>query len=102
MTLLGLGFALIAFALFGLASDAHRAWYGARAGAARQRMRVAAWAALAISFAAVVAGRGWTMGPVVWLGLIMLAAGMVFLFLNFAPRPDRRAAAASKPRKRTE
>ncbi len=91
MTLAALCCALACFALLGCATDAHhQRRFGARAsGARKRRMRLGAWTALALSFCLAVAARGWVFGPVVWAGLAMLAAGAVFLFLNFAPLRER-------------
>ena len=102
MTLFALFCALAAFALLGLATDAHHlCWFGRRpARGLAQRMRTAAWTALAIGAAASIADRGWAMGPVVALGLVMLAAGVVFLFLNFAS-PAPRAALSATPERIT-
>lgn len=76
--------ALLAFALLGLASyDHYLRWFGHRPIRRTQRpLRIAASVALALSFAFAVASRGWAFGPVLWSGLVMLAAGCVFLFLN--------------------
>lgn len=91
MTGAALAFALLGFGLLGSATDAHdQHRFGVRAtGARKHRMRLGAWAALVVSFLLAVAARGWVFGPVVWAGLAMLAAGAVFLFLNFATPPER-------------
>jgi di/tricarboxylate transporter len=89
MTALALFFAVAAFAALALATDAHHGrWLHARPSPVRKRrLRAGGWIALAASFALAVAGRGWVQGPVVWTGLIMLAAGVVFLFLNLGRQP---------------
>ncbi|RDE05629.1 DUF3325 domain-containing protein [Sphingomonas aracearum] len=76
--------ALLAFALLGLAShDHYLRWFGHRPTRRTQRpLRIAASVALALSLVLAVASRGWGFGPVLWSGLVMLAAGCVFLFLN--------------------
>lgn len=87
MTALALLLALITFAAFGLSSHAHhRRWFNGRiTSAGKGVLRGAAWLTLALSFVAAVAASGWIFGPILWTGVIMLAAGVVFLFLNLAP-----------------
>lgn len=82
---------LAAFALFGCATEAHHLKrFGRRPTPVRRvRMRQIAWIALILSFGLSVAARGWVFGPVVWPGLLMLAAGAVFLCLNLVPEPKR-------------
>jgi hypothetical protein len=91
MTVLALISALAGFALFGGSTDAHHLRrFGDRPTSQRRGwLRRAAWAAIALSFVFSVAARGWVFGPVLWPGLLMLAAGAVFLFLNFAPEPEK-------------
>jgi len=103
MTLLSLGLAVAAFALLGLATDEHhRRWCGSRLAAdVQQRRRRSAWPVFLVSFALAVADAGWAMGSVLWCGLVMLAAGAVFLFLNFAP-PVRGLKPASNTHERTD
>ncbi len=92
MIAIALLLAVVAFALLGLATDAHHGrWYRRRPDAAtKRRFRRIAWSLLAVSFVPSVLARGWAFGPVVWSGLVMLAAGGVFLFLNFASPPAAR------------
>lgn len=84
--------ALAAFAGFGLSTDPHHhAVTGSRLSShGRMRWRSAAWLTLALSAAACVAARGWVFGPVWWLGIAMIAAGVVFLMLNIAVPRFRR------------
>lgn len=85
MTLLPALFsAVVALALFGLSTDAHhQRRFGARPSEARRKaMRLAAWAAVALAFPLAVRSHGWIFGPVLFAALVMLAAGLVFLFLN--------------------
>lgn len=79
--------AIAAFALFALSTDPHAAaWLHARPGpSARRRRRIGAWALLALAFVLSVAARGWVFGPVVWTGIVMAGAGVVFLVLNLSP-----------------
>lgn len=73
-----------ALMLFGLATERH---HGERFGRhpspmMARRWRAAAWALLAIGYAAATAAWGWTIGPVAWIGLAMAGAAASFLFLN--------------------
>ena len=87
MILLSLICAIAAFALFGLAMDAHHQQrLGGRPSPQRKRrLRIAACLALAGGAPFAIASRGWIFGPVVWSGEIMLGAAIVFLALNFLP-----------------
>ena len=91
MTLLGLLMAVLAFGLFGLATDAHHGrWFGWRPSAARkQLMRRAAWVLIAAGFMVSVAARGSAFGPVLWFGTLMFGAAVVFLALNLVAPPAR-------------
>lgn len=90
MTLLGLLIAILAFALFGFANDDHhQRRFGRRPPPARKRrMRAAAWTAVAASLPLAILSQGWVFGPVLWLGMLMLGAGIVFLSLNL-PAGDK-------------
>lgn len=87
MTALAFLLSVAAFALFGLSSHAHhRRWFGGTiTSAGKGVLRGGAWLALAFGFVAAVAASGWIFGPVLWFGMIMLGAAVVFLFLNLAP-----------------
>lgn len=81
---LATGLALLAFLLFGLATDQH---HGRRFGRrldrrTAQRRRMLAWIAIGMSLAAAIASRGWVFGPVMWVGLVMAGAATSFLLLN--------------------
>ena len=84
MTLIAILCATLALALFGLSTDAHhQRRFGTRPQPQRQRgMRMAAWAAVAICFPLAVASHGWVFGPILFAGILMLGAGLVFLALN--------------------
>lgn len=92
MTVIALILTTLAFALFGLATDTHhQRRLGKRPDAVTAlRMRGGAWAALAMAFPLAVAAQGWVFGPILWVGLLMLGAGMVFLALNLIPAPAGR------------
>jgi hypothetical protein len=89
MTLLSFLLATLAFALFGLATHEH---HRKRLGKPLDpvlalRMRAAAWAALAAAFPPAIVAQGWIFGPILWLAMVMLGAGIVFLALNLLPQP---------------
>ncbi|KTF68931.1 MULTISPECIES: DUF3325 family protein [unclassified Sphingomonas] len=88
MSLLALLLALSGFALFALAThDLHQRWLGTRPPRRRQRrLRRAAWAALLLALPPCLAARGLVFGPVLWSGMVMFAAAVVFLSVNFWPR----------------
>lgn len=52
----------------------------------RARMRALAWLGLALSFATCIAARGWHIGPVLWCGILSIAAWTVAALLQYAPR----------------
>ncbi len=93
MTIAVLILSLLAFALFALSTDDHhRRRLGRRPDAMlRRRLRVGAWLALAAAFPCAVASRGWVFGPVLWIAVVMLAAGVVFLAANLIPSPKEPA-----------
>jgi hypothetical protein len=90
MTALGLLLACLAFALFGLATpEHHRKRLGKPLHPARAvRARAVAWLAPAAAFPIAIVAQGWVYGPILWVALLMLGAGLVFLALNFLPAND--------------
>lgn len=88
MTWLTLILAVLAFGCLGSATDDHQQRLTGRrlASATKAGWRAGAWVALAVAFGSAVAARGWVFGPVLWCGVVMLAAGIVFVALNFMPR----------------
>jgi hypothetical protein len=82
--------AFSAFAAKGLVMDRHYADLHGRgkepAPALRMRVRTLAWLGLALSFAACIAARGWHVGPVLWCGILSVAAWTVAAMLQYAPR----------------
>lgn len=84
--------ALAAFLLLGLSTAQHyQRRFGARPHADRQRLlRLIAWLLLATSFVLAFAARGPVFGPVIWVGLVIFAAGISFLSLNFIPQSKER------------
>jgi hypothetical protein len=87
MTALSMIMAVLAFALFGLATrDHHRKRFDIPLDPVRARqMRGGGWAALVLAFPPAILAQGWVFGPVLWLAGVMLGAGVVFLTLNFLP-----------------
>lgn len=89
MSMLALLLATLGFGALGLATDRH---YRRRFGllptpARKQRLRIIGWTLLALSLVPPVIGSGWIFGPVLASGIVMLAAGIAFLLLNFLPAP---------------
>lgn len=87
MSLITLIFAVAAFALFGLATDEHhQKRLGKRADiATKKRMRIAAWVLIVAAFPPALMASGGVFGPILWAGMLMLGAGIVFLVLNLSP-----------------
>lgn len=96
MTLLSLFLAALGFALFASATDLHgpRFAQAALTPMKRRNRRIAAWITLAAALPPAIASGGWIFGPVLWSGLVMLGAGLVFILLNlvFAPSSNMRGA----------
>ena len=82
--------AFSAFAAKGNVMDRHYADLHGRgtapAPALRQRMRTLAWLGLALSFAACIGASGWHIGPVLWCGVLSIAAWTVAVMMQDAPR----------------
>lgn len=87
MSLLSLLFAVAAFLMFGLATDEHhQRSFGRRPDpAVRRRMRIAGWLSVGAAFPPALLGNGAVFGPILWVGVLMFAAGIVFLALNLSP-----------------
>lgn len=87
MTLLCLICAVVAFACFGLATDAHHQQrLGFRAEPARRRnLKRSAWAAVMACGILGFAAKGPVYGAIFWIGALSFGAAAVFLFLNFTP-----------------
>ncbi|WP_422057668.1 DUF3325 domain-containing protein [Sphingomonas sp.] len=87
MSALTLALSALAFALFALSTfDHHQRRLGrAPTVAAVRRMRLGAWAALPLSFPPAILAQGWVFGPILWVGSVMLGAGLLFLALNLLP-----------------
>lgn len=89
MTLIALILATAAFALFAVTSDPHarRFAFVPVGNALRRRWRWAAWALLIAALPPSIAASGWVVGPILWSGLVMLGAGLVFVTLNLIAPP---------------
>ncbi len=87
MSVVTLMLAIIAFALLGLATDAHhrRRFGHTPAQARRKRLRTGGWIALFASTVPAILARGWIFGPILWAAAIMAGAGIAFLALNLVP-----------------
>lgn len=77
-----------AFTALSLAMDRHqRDVFGRKLPAGRTRaLRLLGWAALPVSLAPCILAQGWAIGPVLWCGLLSLAAGLLVLLIPYAPR----------------
>lgn len=87
MTALPFLAAILAFLLFGLATDQH---HGKRFRRPCPRgraiaLRTAAWACLAVGFALSLQAWGAVFGAIGWVATVMSGAAMVFGALNFIP-----------------
>jgi hypothetical protein len=49
------------------------------------------WIGVGLSFAACVAGDGWKIGPICWLGTLTASAIVLVLLASYAPRIATRA-----------
>lgn len=89
MTVLAVALAVSGFAALCLAMEKHRLEVFGRDGRIlpARSLRPAGWLLLTASFAVSVAGSGWAIGPVLWLGALTAAAlPLVFWMLPYRPR----------------
>jgi len=90
LILSGLALAFSGFATNSTVMDRHYAdihGRGTEPGAAlKRRLRLLGWLGLALSFAACIGASGWHIGPVLWCGLLSIAAWALTLLLQYAPR----------------
>ncbi|MDN4039524.1 DUF3325 domain-containing protein [Massilia sp. YIM B02443] len=90
LILSGAALAFSGFAAKGIVMDRHYAdihGRGKEAGpATRRRMLLLGWLGLALSFIACIGAGGWHIGPVLWCGVLSIAAWTVTLLLQYAPR----------------
>lgn len=87
MAYIGLIVTIVAFLLFGLTNDEHhRRLRGARPDKdVKRTLKYAAALALCLALFMLAFAYGWGMGLIIWSAETMLAAGLVFLSLNFLP-----------------
>lgn len=92
--------ATAAFALFGLATERHHAPRLARHRVPLDaaRMRVGAWAMVALAFLCGWVAWGPVYGPIAAIGMLMLGAGVSFLALNLLPPKVAARRSAQVPR----
>lgn len=97
MPLLGFALALAGFAGLALAMDRHHRQIRHRPATrhARRLGRAVGALGLAASFAVCVHHAGWGLGPVLWFGLISVAAGTVAAGLSAASQRAARRFKAS-------
>lgn len=90
LILSGVALAFSGFAAKGVVMDRHYSDIHGRGkeadSATRLRMRLLGWLALALSFIACIGASGWHIGPVLWCGVLSIAAWTVTLLLQYAPR----------------
>jgi hypothetical protein len=101
MSILSIASAMIAFALFGLSTDAHHQQrLRARPSAKRKySLKLCGWIAVAACCALAFAVKGAVYGAVFALGALSFGAAATFLCLNLIPvRPTGKARPAAKPR----
>jgi len=90
LILSGVALAFSGFSAKGIVMDRHYSDIHGRGkeadSATRLRMRLLGWLALALSFIACIGASGWHIGPVLWCGVLSIAAWTVTLLLQYAPR----------------
>lgn len=87
MSLFCIVLALVAFALFGLATDRHhRDRIGGNLPPTRKRaLRIIAWLLVALSAVPAFMAQGAIFGGIFWLGALSIGASAIFLLLNLVP-----------------
>lgn len=90
LILSGLALAFSGFAATSITMDRHYADIHGRgkeaSASTRLRLRTLGWIGLALSFMACIGASGWHIGPVLWCGVLSLAAWSVTLLLQYHPR----------------
>ena len=86
----GLALAFSGFAATSITMDRHYADIHGRGKEAspttRLRLRTLGWLGLLLSFMACIGASGWHIGPVLWGGVLSIAAWTVTLLLQYYPR----------------
>jgi len=90
LILSGVALAFSGFATNSIVMDRHYADIHGRGkepcAATRARLRTLGWLGLALSFIACIGAGGWHIGPVLWCGVLSVAAWTLVLLLQYAPR----------------
>ena len=90
LILSGAALAFSGFAATSITMDRHYADIHGRGkeahAATRLRLRALGWIGLLLSFMACIGASGWHIGPVLWCGILSLAAWTVTLLLQYHPR----------------
>lgn len=90
LILSGAALAFSGFAATSITMDRHYADIHGRgkeaSAATRLRLRILGWTGLLLSFMACIGASGWHLGPVLWCGILSIAAWTVTLLLQYHPR----------------
>jgi hypothetical protein len=88
MILSSFGLTYGAFTALSLAMDRHqRDVFGRKLAPHQSRaLRLIGWAVLPASVVPCIMTQGWAIGPVLWCGLLSIAAGLLVLLIPYAPR----------------
>lgn len=90
LILSGAALAFSGFAATSITMDRHYADIHGRgkeaSAATRLRLRTLGWIGLLLSFMACIGASGWHLGPVLWCGILSIAAWTVTLLLQYHPR----------------
>lgn len=96
LILSGAALAFSGFAATSITMDRHYADIHGRgkeaSSATRLRLRTLGWIGLLLSFMTCIGASGWHIGPVLWCGILSLAAWTVTLLLQYHPRRVMQAA----------
>jgi hypothetical protein len=86
--ILGFALAYAGFVALALAMHRHhrRVWHRSVPGGARMLLRMTGVVCLCLAFAACVVHVGWSVGPVLWLGLLTASGLGLAVLLCYAPR----------------
>lgn len=87
MTIASFLCAIVAFLLFGLATDQHHGKRFRRPCPKRRAtaLRILAWTCLAVDFALALSAWGAVFGPIGWCATVMAGAAVTFCGLNLLP-----------------
>ena len=93
MTLAAHGLALAGFATLALSMQKHHRDLFGKLPSRRRALvlHCMGWALLGLSFAACILHSGWSTGPVLWFGVLTIAALITALTLTYRPQPRHRS-----------